>query len=439
MARTALHVDPTRPGAGRDGDGDPGEGHPADSGDAGDPGHTYSLTRTPRRPGRRRLLAGLGILAVAAVAAAIVVATRDSGSGDAAATKSTTTAKVQRRTLVRSQSVDGTLDFGEEHPVTAGRAGTVTSVAAEGTVVDRGQALFAVDRRPTELLLGSLPFYRDLAAGVDDGPDVQQLEQNLSALSFTDGGTLTVDDHFDAHTTAAVEDWQTKLGVDDTGKVAQGDVVFRPAAVRVSSISADVGAPVQATSTVVAVTARTQVVRLGLDAGQADLAKVGVPVRVALPDGSSVTGKVTAVADASSASGSGSGSGSTSGSGGSSQSSEATSGGGGGSGGGSGGSNSGSSSTAVVNVTVSLDNPKAVASYTTASVDVDFTTERKPDVLAVPVTALLALAGGGYAVEVPQAGGTTRLVSVQAGMYADGYVEVSGAGLTAGTAVVVAK
>jgi membrane fusion protein, multidrug efflux system len=59
-------------------------------------------------------------------------------------------------------------------------------------------------------------------------------------------------------------------------------------------------------------------------------------------------------------------------------------------------------------------------------------------VLAVPVTALLALASGGYAVEVPEGEGT-RLVAVEVGLAADGWVGVSGDGLRTGTTVVVPK
>ena len=56
------------------------------------------------------------------------------------------------------------------------------------------------------------------------------------------------------------------------------------------------------------------------------------------------------------------------------------------------------------------------------------------DVLAVPVNALLALAGGGYAVEVADPAGTHHLVTVALGIFDDaaGLVQVSGAGLSAG-------
>jgi hypothetical protein len=71
-------------------------------------------------------------------------------------------------------------------------------------------------------------------------------------------------------------------------------------------------------------------------------------------------------------------------------------------------------------------------------VNVEITTESVENVLAVPVDALLALAGGGYAVEIAQ-GGVHRLLAVTVGLFddADGVVQVSGRGLSSGQRVVV--
>jgi hypothetical protein len=55
-------------------------------------------------------------------------------------------------------------------------------------------------------------------------------------------------------------------------------------------------------------------------------------------------------------------------------------------------------------------------------------------VLAVPVNALVARRGGGYGVELA---GSRRIVPVRAGMFADGYVAVSGGSIREGTRVVV--
>jgi multidrug efflux pump subunit AcrA (membrane-fusion protein) len=171
------------------------------------------------------------------------------------------------------------------------------------------------------------------------------------------------------------------------------------------------------------------VVRVQLTADQADLAQVDDKVTVTLLDGTDIDGTVVTVADATS-------------------SGTATGGSGGEAGGGEAGAEASAASDEVaLEVTIALDDPAAAEAYTTASVDVLFTSSQREDVLTVPVTALLALLGGGYAVEIPagdgaagdtaSSEGTTRLVEVEPGMFADGFVEVTGEGLSEGTEVVV--
>jgi multidrug efflux pump subunit AcrA (membrane-fusion protein) len=69
---------------------------------------------------------------------------------------------------------------------------------------------------------------------------------------------------------------------------------------------------------------------------------------------------------------------------------------------------------------------------------VSITTATVKNVLVVPVDALIALSGGGYAVEV-DSGGSRHLVPVTLGMFddAEGLVQVSGSGLREGQRVVV--
>ena len=50
-----------------------------------------------------------------------------------------------------------------------------------------------------------------------------------------------------------------------------------------------------------------------------------------------------------------------------------------------------------------------------------------------------ALSGGGYGLEVVEPSGVHQLVGVTAGLFASGQVQVSGAGVAAGTRVVVAQ
>jgi hypothetical protein len=88
-------------------------------------------------------------------------------------------------------------------------------------------------------------------------------------------------------------------------------------------------------------------------------------------------------------------------------------------------------------VTVTLSDPDAVPNLDQAPVTVDVTTQSARGVLAVPVNALLALAGGGYGLEVIEPNGQHRLVAVQTGIFDSSRVQVSGQGLAEGMTVVV--
>jgi hypothetical protein len=73
------------------------------------------------------------------------------------------------------------------------------------------------------------------------------------------------------------------------------------------------------------------------------------------------------------------------------------------------------------------------------AVQVSLVTQSVRNVLAVPVTALLALAGGGYGVELAGPNGRDRLVGVTTGLFANTLVEVSGPDIRAGLKVVTAQ
>ena len=102
-------------------------------------------------------------------------------------------------------------------------------------------------------------------------------------------------------------------------------------------------------------------------------------------------------------------------------------------------SQQGQSPATTIPVTVRLTDPKAAGTLDQAPVTVNITTATAREVLAVPVTALLAQAPGGYAVEVIGTANTRRLVPVTPGIFDDnsGLVQVTGA-LTPGQRVVVA-
>ena len=87
-------------------------------------------------------------------------------------------------------------------------------------------------------------------------------------------------------------------------------------------------------------------------------------------------------------------------------------------------------------VTITLDRPPPGAALDQAPVNVNITSQRAANVLAVPVDALLALQGGGFGVQVVT-GGTSHLAGVSTGLYSSTMVEVSGSGIRAGMRVEV--
>jgi peptidoglycan hydrolase-like protein with peptidoglycan-binding domain len=226
---------------------------------------------------------------------------------------------------------------------------------------------------------------------------VRQLEQNLVALGYDPDGDVEVDGDFDWATEAAVERWQEDHHLAESGVVALGDVVFLPGARRVGKITAQVGG--RAGGEIMQTTSRAREVTLELAATDQDLVRAGQRVRVELPDESTVTGTVSEVGNVATTSAEG----------------ETT-----------------------VPVTVSVP-AKGLTSLDAAPVTVSIETERARDALSVPTTALLALAGGGYGVEVVDSGGARTLVGVKTGSFADGYVQVDGEGVGEGTVVVVAE
>lgn len=357
----------------------------------------------------------------------------------------------------------------------AGKNGVLTWLPDEGDVLDSGAVIARIDEEPVVVLEGSLPMYRTLREGVE-GEDVRQLEEALVDLGYDPDGNVTVDDDFTSATETMVERWQEDLGVDETGRVLIGDMVFAPVpgqvlsqqtlvgtnvspttpilmvssgdflsgadveqlelalselgysvgaidgvydtttaaavaawtlskghgtdrylpigsivfndgALRTASVHADVGSSVTPASPVISAADIETIVRLDLPAEDQDLLAVGSAVVIVMPDRSETPGTVTYISSVAE------------------------------------GGVPGEQATFAVEI--ALDDPSVAEGLDEAPVDIRAVSEAVEDVLAVPVSALLALAEGGYAVEVVE-GDTTRLVGVDPGFYADGMVEITG-------------
>ncbi|MFG2993331.1 peptidoglycan-binding protein [Streptomyces sp. NPDC048257] len=319
------------------------------------------------------------------------------------------TAPVKRGDLSSGLQVEGTLGYAQERKLNAGGPGVLTWIAGAGSAVERDGKLYEVNGRAVRLMYGSTPMYRPLKSG-DKGEDVKQLKRNLQALGYG-SGLDPQDGAFTAGTAAAVKRWQKAHKAAETGEVGKEDVAFASGPQRVRANDAAVGDEPGPGKPVLTVTGTERIVRFQLDAAKAGAAKSGDPVTVRLPGGGSATGRIDSV-------------------GGSAQPDEKGDGGAGGPGGG--------DKKAKVEVMVTFDKPAEVNAPDQSPVTVALTGETRKGVLSVPVNALLALAGGGFGVQVVE-DGRAREVPVELGMFGNGRVEVTGDALKEGMQVGIPK
>ncbi|MBA8952133.1 peptidoglycan-binding protein [Actinomadura namibiensis] len=343
---------------------------------------------------RRAVVVGAAVVVVAGGGAAFAFA-GDGEEPQAKAPVRTGTATVERQDIVDTESVDGTLTYSGEREVRTGASGTVTAAPDEGDAIARGRTLLKVDGRPVTLMYGSTPMYRTLQEGVE-GADVRQLEKNLAALGY--GGDLTVDGEFTAVTADAVREWQDDRGLAETGAVTPAQVVFLPGAVRVKTVKAPEGARTGAGQPVLTVSGTRRQVHVDLDAGKQQLARRGAPVTVELPGGRTVKGRISEIGTVAEKSGD--------------QQDQST----------------------TIDVEITLDRNARTGNLDQAPVSVTMESERRRNVLSVPLEALLALREGGFGVEVVE-GAAKRIAPVTTGVFGGGRVEVGGGGLREGMKV----
>jgi multidrug efflux pump subunit AcrA (membrane-fusion protein) len=284
-----------------------------------------------------------------------------------------------------------------------GQSSTFTALPSVGQIIRRGESLYEINGQPVLLLYGSVAPTRAFLAGMSPGSDVAELNANLNALGYGQG---LAGNEFTAATAAAIRTLQSAHGASVTGELLLGSVVFHPGPVRVTSVTPTVGQAVMP-GPVLAITSTARQVKLALDAAEQASVKVGDAVTITLPDNQTTPGRITYVSSVATSPSS------------SAQHGE-------------------EEGAPTIEVDATPTNPAATGHLDQAPVNVEITTERVENVLAVPVAALLALAGGGYAVEVAE-GHLHRLVAVTVGLFddAEGVVQVSGQGLSAGQRVVV--
>jgi peptidoglycan hydrolase-like protein with peptidoglycan-binding domain len=345
---------------------------------------------------RRGRIAAGGVVAAGALAAGGVLLA-GGGTGrtpPAVAAPAGATAAVERRDLVDRDTIAGSLGYAEDGTLNAGAAGVLTRLPDPGSVISRGHSLYDIADRPAAFLLyGDLPAWRDFAPGMTDGEDVRQLERNLRALGYDPG---QVDDDWDWETTRAVEDFQADRGLDEDGTLKLGEIVFRPGSTRIADAKAAVGGSLSPGRPLAGISSTRRAITVDLDARRQRIAKVGAKVTVDMPEGGTANGRISEVGAVAT------------------KGKDAT----------------------TIKVTIELRGRAARGTrLDQAPVDVNFAVEQRKGVLAVPVKALVARQGEGYAVETTGGG----FVAVDPGLYAGDWVEVTGDGLREGMRVVTAQ
>ena len=384
----------------------------------------------------------LVVIALVAGAVVTVVRHRTDNQAKPAEADPAATAKLERRDLSTARSLPGAIGYGAARPLAGHQEATVTWLPKVGTTIARGGQLFRADDLIVPLFYGDMPMYRDVAGRNLVGRDVRIVADNLRALGYSIGAqpppgswvaqksTTSKDRSTSKDGTSkdgtqvqpvstpaptvprqikdgesvltpgliqAIKRWQTDIGRPVTGRVAVGDVEVSSGAVRVDSVAVQPGSPADAP--LLSVTSTRKVVTVSADLADAASIERGDKVTVVLPDERSVKARVIAVGRDLTAAEDGPG-----------------------------------TAPPKLTVTVSLNNSRAIAKLDSADVDVNFVGQTAKDVLVAPIEALIALREGGYAVQAPNG-----LIAVKTGMFADGWVEITGDGLAEGTAVVVSS
>lgn len=366
-----------------------------------------------------------GLAGAAAVgAAATVTLTGSQASTAAPQLPRITTATVSRTTLTQSALTEGTLGYRASVPVINAMTGTYTWLPAPGQTIKSGHVLYRVDDQPVFLMAGRVPVWRSFQLGMASGPDVRQLTAALIAGHFATGLLTAPSDEFTSATAIAIERWQASHGLTQTGQIPLGQVVFLPRPILVGAWQVAAGENAQPGQEPYLVTTDRRVVTV-LVTPNMPVVHTGESVSIILPSQAATPGRVTSIGPPPATASSGPGSGG--------------SGGGAGGGGASGGNGSSGAQGATSVLFVTPVRPAATGTGDSVPVQVSLAVQVARGVLSAPVNALLALAGGGYGVEVVLPSGAHRLVGVHTGIYASGLVQISGSALTVGTKVVVSQ
>lgn len=317
---------------------------------------------------------------------------------------------VTRGTLEGETTAVGTLHYADRYKFRGAFEGVVTKLPTPGTTLTQGDMIHQIGDEPSYLMHGNTPAWRTFEPDMSNGEDVTQLETALQQLGYFTGEPNS---HYDWLTRSAIQKWQKDNDLVQNGILPLGRVVFAPEDLRVGTMIARVGDRANAETDLFNVSSTRQIVSANLKLSDQKLGVVGNSVKLRLPGGETTTGTISAVEPPTDKSAAGD-----------QKNSDSS-------------QDSSSEKERIIPITVTPDDPEATKNLQEASVTLGLISEKRENVLSVPLSALIALTPDQFGVEVVNDDNTTRKVPVTTGLFAGDRVEVTSDELSENQRVVV--
>ena len=135
-----------------------------------------------------------------------------------------TTVVIKQGDLEKKEEYNGTLRQTDSKVLNSPMSGVVTYLPKEGTIINFGEVLFAIDNKPVILVEGSVPFYRTLDLNSDSGPDILQIEKALVFLGYA-SEDFVPDETFDEVTSSMLNNLYIDYKIETKSEVTAAEQV----------------------------------------------------------------------------------------------------------------------------------------------------------------------------------------------------------------------
>ncbi|MDR0433051.1 MAG: hypothetical protein LBH48_07070, partial [Bifidobacteriaceae bacterium] len=286
------------------------------------------------------------------------------------------TATAEVSDLVSSVTASCPVGYGETASLVASGSGVVTELPDVEDVISAGETLYRLDDKPVILLPGRLPAWRDMTPGMDDGRDITQLKRALAKLGFADSDELGTSREWTWSLSRAVSELRDAAGYDKGYSLPRSWFQFGPSRLRVDALLATKGQQVEPGAELLSTTGTTPQVTCQIATSQRAYATEGGAADLTFSDGTEASGAIVEVSAKSA---------------------------------------SGPEESDYLAVIIEVTGDALTHQQTGTEARVQLTDTVALGVLAVPVTALVALTDGGYG--VMKAGDSPTYTRVQTGRF----------------------